>query len=74
MYKVLPSLLLCIFIFSNSSAQEFKITGTVVDALSQQPLEDTTIYAESPKDSTLIAYTISDENGFFELEDRSDLN
>lgn len=74
MYKVLPSFLLCIFFFSYSSAQEFKITGNVVDALSKQPLEATTIYAESSKDSTLIAYTISDEDGFFELEDRSDLN
>ncbi len=46
----------------------------MVDALSKQPLEATTIYAESPRDSSLVVYTISDEDGFFELEDRSDLN
>ncbi|SDF14485.1 Outer membrane protein beta-barrel family protein [Pricia antarctica] len=74
MNKVLPSFLLCIFIFSDSSAQDFKITGNVVDALSKQPLESTTIYAESPRDSSLVVYSISDEDGFFELEDRSDLN
>src|SRR5680860_78721 len=74
MHKVLPIFLLCIFIFSTSRAQEFKVTGNVVDALSKQPLEATTIYAESPRDSSLIVYTISDEDGFFELEDRSELN
>lgn len=46
----------------------------MVDALSKQPLESTTIYAESPRDSSLVVYSISDEDGFFELEDRSDLN
>lgn len=73
MSKVVPSFLLCIFLFSISSAQEFKVTGTVVDALSKQALEATTIYVESPRDSSLITYTISDKNGFFELEDRSNL-
>lgn len=73
MSKVLSSFLLCIFIFSVSSAQEFKVTGTVVDALSKQPLEATTIYTESPKDSSLVAYTISDKDGFFELEGRANL-
>ena len=73
MFKFLPSLFICILIISTSAAQEFKITGTVIDALSKKPLEATTIYAESPKDSSLIAYTITDENGFFELEDRSRL-
>ncbi len=73
MSKVLPRVLLCIFLCSIASAQEFKITGTVVDSLSEQPLDATTIYAESPRDSSLIAYTISGGDGFFELEDRANL-
>lgn len=72
MYKILPSFLFCILFLSISSAQEFKVTGTLVDALSKRPMEATTVYAESPKDSALVAYTISDKDGFFELEDRSD--
>ncbi|PKA97453.1 carboxypeptidase-like protein [Flavobacteriaceae bacterium MAR_2009_75] len=73
MHKVLPALVLCIFFHYNVCGQEFKITGSVVDATSAQPLEATTVYAESPKDSSLVAYTISDEKGYFELEDRSSL-
>ncbi|HDZ14801.1 hypothetical protein LCGC14_0559660 [marine sediment metagenome] len=73
MSKLLPSLLICIFIYSSSAAQEFKVSGTVVDALTKKPLEATTIYAESPRDSSLVTYTISDGDGFFELEERSNL-
>ncbi|MDT7828208.1 outer membrane beta-barrel protein [Pricia sp. S334] len=73
MSKVLPSILLCVLLFSISHAQEFKVTGTLIDVQSKEALEATTIYAESPRDSSLIAYTISDGNGFFELEDRTNL-
>ncbi|WP_046287345.1 outer membrane beta-barrel protein [Zobellia galactanivorans] len=71
MQKVLPAFLVFTFFCVNTYSQEFKITGKVVDAVSEQPLEATTIYAESPKDSALVAYTISDEIGSFTLEDRS---
>ncbi|WP_149277634.1 outer membrane beta-barrel protein [Pareuzebyella sediminis] len=56
-----------------SWSQEFKITGSVVDATSKQPLEATTVYAESLKDSALVAYTITNNTGFFELQDRTGL-
>ncbi|SIT13229.1 CarboxypepD_reg-like domain-containing protein [Zobellia uliginosa] len=71
MQKVLPAFLVFAFFCVSTYSQEFKITGKVVDAVSEQPLEATTIYAESPKDSALVAYTISDEIGSFTLEDRS---
>ncbi|MRI02576.1 outer membrane beta-barrel protein [Kriegella sp. EG-1] len=73
MKKMLPAFLVGILCLSISYSQEFRITGTVVDELSKEPLEATTIYAESVKDSSLVAYTISDATGFFELEDRSSL-
>lgn len=73
MHKILPVFVLCTCFYYNVCGQEFKISGTVIDAGSEQPLEATTIYAESPKDSALVAYTISDENGYFELEDRTSL-
>ncbi|MBG47340.1 MAG: TonB-dependent receptor [Pseudozobellia sp.] len=73
MHKAFKAFVLCIFFTPILSAQEFKITGTVKDSDSQLPLESTTVYAESPRDSSLVAYTISDVNGFFELEDRTSL-
>ncbi|MFC4097385.1 outer membrane beta-barrel protein [Euzebyella saccharophila] len=73
MNKAFFAFVLCIFLSPFLTAQEFKISGTVKDASTQNPLEATTIYAESPKDSVLVAYTISDENGYFELEERTSL-
>tara|TARA_R110002049_G_scaffold286063_2_gene467654 strand:+ start:5892 stop:8696 length:2805 start_codon:yes stop_codon:yes gene_type:complete len=66
---------LCFFILfcALTTAQDFRINGKVVDSLSKEPLEATTVYAESIKDSTLIAYTISNETGFFELDGRTNL-
>ena len=59
--------------YTFTNAQDFSINGKVVDSFSKDPLEATTVYAESIKDSTLITYTISDKAGFFELEGKSNL-
>lgn len=48
-------------------AQEFHITGKVMDADNRQGLEASTIYAESLTDSSLISYTITDKTGDFDL-------
>lgn len=64
-------LFLSLIIGISVSAQEYKITGKVIDSDSDQPLEASTVYAESVKDSTMVGYTISDQNGNFELELRS---
>jgi hypothetical protein len=50
-----------------ATAQEFKITGTVMDT-TKLPLEAATVYLESLSDSTLINYTITGKDGKFELE------
>ncbi|WP_394750169.1 outer membrane beta-barrel protein [Spongiimicrobium salis] len=71
MLKALPSLICALLLCAVSSAQEFHITGKLVDEISQKPLEAATIYVESIQDSTLISYTISDSNGFFELEGKT---
>ncbi len=73
MTKYVLCLIGFLFILTYGNAQDFTIKGRVVDAVSKKPLEATTIYAESIKDSSLIAYTISDLNGFFELEEKSNL-
>ncbi|ETN93907.1 outer membrane beta-barrel protein [Zhouia amylolytica] len=60
--------LLLLFTSSLIFAQDYTITGTVKEKESQQLLESATIYAESIKDSTLISYTISENNGGFQLD------
>ena len=59
--------LLGILLSSISFAQEFQITGKVVDDTSN-PLESATVYTELPADSSLVSYTISEKNGSFLLK------
>ena len=73
MSKFLLTLLLSVSLFSISNAQDFLIKGKVVDLETKNPLEATTIYAESILDSTLITYSITDQNGNFELEGKTSL-
>ncbi len=63
-----------VFVFSfliSHSQNEFKITGTVKDSLSQKALISSTVYLERLKDSTMVSYSITDQNGYFEIEDYS---
>lgn len=53
------------------SAQEYEITGKVIDRDTQEPLEASTVYVESVRDSSMVAYTITDQNGDFVLDARS---
>ncbi len=71
MLKALLTLAFTIFLFSFSNAQEFIIKGKVIDADTKAVLEATTIFAETIADSTLITYTITDQNGIFELEGKT---
>ena len=68
----LIKLLVCFFVsFGFAQNSTYKISGKVVSADEQLPLESATIYLETLKDSTLISYTISDKNGLFFLEGKS---
>ncbi|GEQ86901.1 hypothetical protein ULMS_24090 [Patiriisocius marinistellae] len=61
-------LTLTLFFFTSIIfAQEFIIEGSLTDAQSGVPLESATVYAEKIQDSTLVTYTISDQNGYFKL-------
>ncbi len=73
MYKLVLSTLLAFLFLQFSYSQDFILSGKVVDAIDDTPLEASTIYAESIKDSTLISYTISNQKGEFELEGKTHL-
>ena len=45
----------------------------MVDAVTKAPLEASTIYAESLRDSSLVSYTVSDQKGMFLLEGNTNL-
>ena len=68
MKKFHLSILFSILFFGLSFSQDFVLSGKIVDAITQAPLEASTIYAESVKDSALVSYTVSDQKGVFELE------
>ena len=61
--------LLCLVLISTGSwAQQFSISGTVVDAGTQAPLESATLFVEKLQDSSLVSYTISNQDGNFVIE------
>lgn len=64
-------LLSILFLSLSATAQKFEITGKMVDKSDGSPLESATLFVESPSDSTLVTYTISDEEGNFVLEGSS---
>lgn len=51
-----------------TQAQEFEISGTLQDSITKEPLEASTVFLETIKDSTLVGYSISDEDGKFHIE------
>lgn len=53
------------------NAQDFEVKGKVIDDLTNQALYSATIYAETLADSTLVSYTISNQDGNFLLEGKS---
>ena len=67
----LTGLLLFITSFFYSQNQSFTLSGTVISADGQQPLESATIYLERIKDSTLLTYTISNQKGTFEIQEKT---
>ena len=52
------------------SQTKFKISGTLISEQDSTALESATVYLETPKDSTLVTYTITDKEGRFTLEDK----
>lgn len=50
-----------------ATAQKFTIRGTVQDSITSEKLLSATVFLESASDSTLIAYSITDNAGIFRL-------
>jgi hypothetical protein len=69
-YLLLFFVLFCTTL-SFAQNQTFKLSGTLLSEEDNTPLESATIYLERVKDSTLVTYTISDRNGKFFIEDRT---
>jgi hypothetical protein len=65
------SLLILLFCFSALQAQEFIIKGKLLDKQMTTPLDAATVYVETVKDSTLIAYSITDGKGGFIIEGKT---
>ncbi len=57
--------------FTFSQSNDFKISGSIKSIDENLPLESATVHVERVKDSTVITYTITDKDGKFELEDKS---
>ncbi|PQJ31841.1 TonB-dependent receptor [Nonlabens arenilitoris] len=58
---------IAIFAIVIAHAQKFEIKGVVQDSTNLEFLQSATVFLESKVDSTLISYSITDENGFFKL-------
>ena len=58
---------IAIFAMVVAHAQKFEIKGVVQDSTNLELLQSATVFLESKTDSTLISYSITDENGFFKL-------
>ena len=52
-----------------SNAQKLSIRGKVQDTVSKKPLQNAVIIATKLSDSTLIDFTRSNEEGFFEIKE-----
>lgn len=70
MYLRLKFFLLLFFIVLSSQAQDFSISGKLIDSQTKAPLEAATVFAETVKDSSLITYTITDKSGDFALKSK----
>jgi outer membrane receptor protein involved in Fe transport len=66
MRKLIP--FLCLFISFNTFAQKMSISGTVQDTIAKTPLKNAVAMAVRIKDSVLVSFARSDENGRFELK------
>lgn len=57
--------------FSQSKQKPFNISGILITADNNQPLESATVYLQRVKDSSLVTYTITDQKGAFTLEGKT---
>ncbi|MCK0130116.1 outer membrane beta-barrel protein [Flavobacteriaceae bacterium F08102] len=68
------TLFFCLLMASNAFAQKttaFEISGKLIVKSDQTPVENATVYVERVKDSSLVTYTITDQEGNFTLEGKT---
>nr|WP_299068646.1 outer membrane beta-barrel protein [uncultured Allomuricauda sp.] len=63
----------CFINFSFSQSKSFEISGTLISEVDKQPIESATVYLQQVKDSSLITYTVSDQQGKFLLENNGNV-
>ncbi|MGF7074331.1 outer membrane beta-barrel protein [Mucilaginibacter sp. 3215] len=68
MKTIFLSLILLCLSFTSFAQNRVNIKGKVIDSISRQPLELSTVAAVDLKDTSLIAYTLSKKTGEFELQ------
>ncbi|MBW2962378.1 outer membrane beta-barrel protein [Mesonia aestuariivivens] len=71
--RVILLALMSLLCFAYAKAQDFQVKGKVIDS-ENTPLESATIHIEKVQDSSLVDYTISDVDGNFSVEGKSDAN
>lgn len=70
--KVTLSYIIIFFCYFSSFAQKsIVINGKILNNKTASSIESATIYLIHPKDSSVVAYTISDRNGVFKLETKA---
>ncbi|MEO6489076.1 MAG: outer membrane beta-barrel protein [Ferruginibacter sp.] len=62
-------LLAAIFLTITGLAQKVTVTGIAIDSLSRQPIPNATITLLLNSDSSLVSFTMGNDNGRFELKD-----
>jgi len=68
MKKVLLLICLIITCITHAQTKKFRITGTIKSIENSELLESATVHTERLKDSSIIAYTITNAKGFFNIE------
>ena len=69
MKKIIYALILFCVSLSFSQNKDFKIFGSLQSSDENLPLDAATVHVEKQKDSSLVAYTISESDGSFIIED-----
>ena len=68
MIKALGSLVLFFCCFFSFAQKNIVLNGKIATEKTTSAVESATVYLIHPKDSSVVAYTISDKNGLFKLE------
>ncbi|MCI2228607.1 outer membrane beta-barrel protein [Polaribacter sp. MSW13] len=65
--------LICLFLsyITYSQTKKFEITGTIKSSEDNELLESATVHAERLKDSSIIAYTITNSKGYFNVSGKT---